>query len=131
MNYHLARASGLEMTMASKKTKKKANAIRPKVEPPAQPVSFPVVGVGASAGGFEAFRELLEGLPADIGMAFVFVQHLDPTHESLLAPLLGRKSALPVTQVTDGMIVEANHVYVIPPNARMDIDDGKLKLMGR
>ncbi len=64
-------------------------------------------------------------------MAFVLIQHLDPTHESMLAPLLARKSALPVSQVIDGMAVEPNHVYVIPPNATMGIHDGHLKLMQR
>ena len=92
---------------------------------------FPVVGIGASAGGFEAFGEMLSALPADTGMAFVLIQHLDPTHESMLAPLLARKSALPVNQVTDGMVVEPNHVYVTPPNARMEIHDGLLKLVQR
>jgi two-component system CheB/CheR fusion protein len=96
-----------------------------------QPVSFPVVGIGASAGGFEAFAEMLKALPVDTGMALVLIQHLDPNHESMLAPLLARKSALPVSQVTDGMMVEPNHVYVIPPNTRMGIKDGSLKLVER
>src|SRR5258707_117931 len=112
-------------------TKKKRIAHRPKQPDPVARVSFPVVGIGASAGGFEAFREMLNALPADTGMAFVLIQHLDPTHESMLAPLLARKSALPVSQVTEGMAVEPNHVYVIPPNARMGIHDGLLKLMQR
>src|SRR5258706_745121 len=98
---------------------------------PAGRVSFPIVGIGASAGGFEAFGEMLNALPVDSGMAFVLIQHLDPTHESMLAPLLARKSTLPVTQVTDGMAIEAKHVYVIPPNAKMGIDDGLLKLVKR
>jgi two-component system CheB/CheR fusion protein len=97
----------------------------------AHPVSFPVVGIGASAGGFEAFAEMLHALPADTGMAFVLIQHLDPTHESMLAPLLAPKSRLPVSQVINGMAVEPNHVYVIPPNATMDIHDGLLKLTER
>src|SRR5437879_10299962 len=111
-------------------TQKKRPAHRSELGRAAQ-VSFPVVGVGASAGGFEAFGEMLNALPADTGMAFVLIQHLDPTHESMLAPLLARKSALPVNQVTDGMAVEPNHVYVIPPNRRMGIDDGLLKLVKR
>src|SRR5687768_1354298 len=65
---------------------------------------FPVVGIGASAGGLEAFRHLLEDLPVDTGMAFVLVQHLDPTHESLLTDLLSKTTALPVTQVTNGIV---------------------------
>ena len=115
--------------MASKKRPRIAH--QPKIAPIAQKVSFPVVGIGASAGGFEAFGEMLEALPVDTGMAFVFIQHLDPMHESMLAPLLARKSALPVSQVTNGMAVEPNHVYVIPPNARMGIQDGLLKLSQR
>src|SRR5258708_36196093 len=99
-------------------TKKKRTAHRSKLGPAAQ-VSFPVVGVGASAGGFEAFGEMLNALPADTGMAFVLIQHLDPTHESMLAPLLARKSALPVNQVIDGMAVGANHVQVIPAHPRV------------
>src|SRR5713101_2450506 len=110
--------------------KKKRAAHRSEPSSAAQ-VFFPIVGVGASAGGFEAFGEMLNALPADTGMAFVLIQHLDPTHESMLAPLLARKSALPVSQVIDGMAVEPNHVYVIPPNARMGIHDGLLKLMQR
>src|SRR5258706_5136147 len=112
-------------------TKKKRAAHRSKQPDPVAQVSFPIVGIGASAGGFEAFGELLNALPANTGMAFVLIQHLDPTHESMLAPLLARKSALPVSQVTEGMAVEPNHVYVIPPNARMGIHDGQLKLMKR
>jgi two-component system CheB/CheR fusion protein len=96
-----------------------------------QTTAFPIVGVGASAGGFEAFAEMLSILPVDTGMAFVLIQHLDPTHESMLAHLLARKSKLPVNQVTDGMAVEPNHVYVIPPNAQMGIRNGALELLKR
>jgi len=74
---------------------------------------------------------MLNALPTDTGMAFVLIQHLDPTHESMLAPLLARKSAIPVSQVVDGMAIEPNHVYVIPPNATMGIHDGQLKLVAR
>ena len=95
-------------------------------EPP-----LPIVGVGASAGGFEAFRELLMALPSDTGMAFVLVQHLDPGHESLLAKLLSKATAMPVAEVEEGMTVEPNHVYVIPPNKTMGIRNGTLHLMPR
>jgi two-component system CheB/CheR fusion protein len=95
------------------------------------PIAFPIVGVGASAGGFEAFSELLAALPAETGMAFVLIQHLDPTHESMLAPLLARRSKLPVSQVGGKTAIERNHVYVIPPNSRMTIEGGFLKLTGR
>ena len=93
--------------------------------------SFPVVGVGASAGGLEAFTDLLGALPAATGMAFVLVQHLDPTHESILPKLLTRATSMPVHEVRDGMAVQPNHVYVIPPNARMTISDGLLRLSSR
>ncbi len=89
----------------------------------------PVVGVGASAGGFEAFREFLTALPRDTGFAFVLVQHLDPQHESMLARLLSKATAMTVSEVKEGMAVEANHVYVIPPNTTMSIKGGLLHLV--
>jgi two-component system, chemotaxis family, CheB/CheR fusion protein len=91
-------------------------------------VLCPVVGIGASAGGLEAFTRLLEHLPATTGMAYVFVQHLDPTHPSLLSGLLCRVTTMPVHEVTDGMLVEANHVYVLPPNADLTLEQGTLTL---
>jgi two-component system, chemotaxis family, CheB/CheR fusion protein len=90
-----------------------------------------VVGIGASAGGLEAFSKLLAALPLDTGMAFVLVQHLDPTHESLLTELLGRTTGLKVTEIIDGSRVEANHVFVIPPNANLTIKNGLLRLTAR
>ena len=92
---------------------------------------FPIVGIGASAGGFEAFRQLLHELSRDTGMAFVLVQHLDPGHESMLTKLLSRATQMPVTEVKDGMGIEPNHVYVIPPNTTMEILDGVLRLRAR
>ena len=92
---------------------------------------FPVVGIGASAGGLEASTQLLKHLPPDTGMAFVLVQHLDPTHASALTEILSRATTLPVTEVTDGMRVEPKHVYVIPPNTNMAILHGVLSLMPR
>ncbi|CAG0947134.1 Chemotaxis protein methyltransferase Cher2 [Anaerolineae bacterium] len=92
---------------------------------------FPIVGVGASAGGLEAFTQLLEALPTDAGVALVFIQHLDPTHESMLTNLLAKATSLPVLQVEDGMSVMPNHVYVIPPNTNMAILHGTLNLMPR
>src|SRR6266404_3793753 len=93
--------------------------------------SFPVFGIGASAGGLEAFRQLLEHLPVDTGMAFVLVSHLDPTHKSILTELLARRTKLPVTEVSDGMRVEPNNVYVLPPNTSMAIAEGVLRLQPR
>jgi two-component system, chemotaxis family, CheB/CheR fusion protein len=92
---------------------------------------FPVVGIAASAGGLEAFTELISHLPTDTGMAFVLIQHLSPDHESLLSEILGRMTAMPVRQVQDQMSVEPNTVYVIPPNAQMTLVDGLLRLAPR
>src|SRR5262249_35189494 len=93
--------------------------------------SFPVVGVGASAGGLEAFTNLLKALPPKPGMAFVLVPHLDPTHESVMTELLGRATAMSVLQVHDGIRLKPNQVYVIPPNRDMSIFDGVLRLATR
>ncbi len=93
--------------------------------------TFPIVGVGASAGGLEAFRGLLQALPAKTGMAFVLVQHLDPEHESLLTRLLSHATRMPVTEVTEGVTVEPDHVYVIPPNKALGIRNGDLHLLAR
>jgi two-component system CheB/CheR fusion protein len=90
-----------------------------------------VVGFGASAGGLEAFTEVLAHLPADTGMAFVLVQHLDPHHASALAQLLSRSSPMPVLEIRDGMQAEPNRVYVIPPNANLALTNGALKLLPR
>ncbi len=90
--------------------------------------AFPVVGVGASAGGFEAFAELLRELPAKPGMAIVFVQHLDPKHVSVLAQLLQRESSMPVLEAKDGAPVQADHVYIIPRNTSISFENGILKL---
>jgi two-component system CheB/CheR fusion protein len=92
---------------------------------------FTVVGIGASAGGLDAFGELLAHLPADTGMAFLLVQHLDPHHESRLSDLLSRNTEMPVLEATNGLAVRPNHVYVIPPNANLAISQGKLLLTPR
>jgi len=89
------------------------------------------VGVGASAGGLEAFMQLLQNLPADTGMAFVLIQHLDPDHESALTQLLAKATSMPVSEVTHGMPVAPDHICVIPPNANMAIVGGVLKLQPR
>ena len=92
---------------------------------------FPVVGVGASAGGLEAFTQMLQALPVDTGMAFVLIQHLAPTRPSLLAEIMSRATRMPVIEVHDEPAVEPNHVYVIPPDRDMIIADGVLKLFPR
>lgn len=90
-----------------------------------------LVGIGASAGGLEAFTSLIENLPVNTGLALVFVQHLSPTHESMLPQLLSEKSSLTVVQATDGTVIEADHIYVIPPNTQMGFYDGRLRLTPR
>ncbi len=90
-----------------------------------------IVAVGASAGGLEAFSDMLRELPADTGMAFVLVQHLDPNHESILSELLSSRTSMPVCQVKDQVKVEGNHVYVIPPDKTMVVDGEKLTLTAR
>ncbi|GAX42480.1 signal transduction histidine hinase [Tolypothrix sp. NIES-4075] len=92
---------------------------------------FPIVGIGASAGGLEAFTELLTHLPSDTGMAFVLIQHLDPNHKSLLKEILSRATEMSVHEVVDNTTVEPNQLYVIPPNKQMVISQGVLKLMPR
>lgn len=92
---------------------------------------FPVVGIGASAGGLEAFTLLLKNLPADTGLGFVLVQHLDPQHASALTQLLTRATSMPVREVTNNQRVERNHVHVIPPNTSLSIVQGRLKLQPR
>jgi len=75
--------------------------------------SFPIVGVGASAGGLEAMMELVRALPAQTGMALVLVQHLDPTHESALTSILARSTPMPVSEVKPNTRLEPNHLYII------------------
>ena len=93
--------------------------------------SFPIVGVGASAGGLEAFSALLRALPTDTGMAFVLVQHLHPSYQSALTEILSRETQMPVQEVRDGMDVKPDHIYVIPPSADLEIQRGILHLVAR
>jgi two-component system CheB/CheR fusion protein len=94
------------------------------------PVGPPVAGLVASAGGLDAFKKFFASMPPDSGIAFVLVPHLDPQHESLMVELLARHTAMPVVEVTEAMPVQANHVYVIPPNKYMTISGGVLCLTG-
>jgi two-component system CheB/CheR fusion protein len=89
---------------------------------------FPVVGIGASAGGLEACRKLLSALPAGNGAAFILVQHLDPTHESMMVGLLASHTAMIVRQASEGMTIERDHLYVIPPGAYLSVEGGALRL---
>ena len=90
--------------------------------------SFSIVAIGASAGGLDACRMLVDALPLHAGLAFILVQHLDPTHESMLVELLAGHTSMKVLQATDGMPVEREHLYVIPPGAYLAVKDGALRL---
>lgn len=89
---------------------------------------LPIVGIGASAGGLDAFRKFLTAMPDDSGLAIVLVPHLDPSHESMMVNLLARQTKIPVCEAQDGMAVQANRIYVIPPNKFLSIKDGVLQL---
>ncbi|MEG4229213.1 CheR family methyltransferase [Microcoleus sp. N9_B2] len=92
---------------------------------------FPVVGIGASAGGLQAFTKLLSHLPIDTGMAFVIIQHMLPTQDSVLREILARSTQMPVHEVKSGIKIAPNQVYVIPPNVSLTIDQAVLKLTPR
>ena len=109
-----------------------SDALEETPEPAAKDTTtIPVAGIGGSAGGLEVFKQLLADIPADSGLAIVFVQHLDPKHHSLLSEILARSTTMAVREAADGMPVEANHVYVIPANGDLTIAQGMLKLTTR
>ncbi len=85
-----------------------------------------IVGIGASAGGIEATRAFLEAMPEDSGMAFVLVQHLDPTHESMMAEVLSRFTGMKILQADENMTVQRDHFYVIPPDKVLTIENAQL-----
>ena len=93
--------------------------------------TFPIVGIGASAGGLEAFTALLKALPPNLNMAFILVPHLDPSRESAFTQILSRTTQMPVLEAQDGLQVAPNHVYVIPPKCELRISDGTLRLADR
>ncbi len=129
--------AGSRIEFRTVKLKRKAPAAsprshrEPKAATPARPNPFPIVGIGASAGGLEAFTQLLENLPPATGLAFIVVQHLDPEHESMLPHILGRATTMPVHEAAQGMTVRPNEVYVIPPNTTMSLARGRLDLKPR
>ena len=90
-----------------------------------------IVAIGASAGGLDAFIELLSVVPVESGLAFVLIQHLDPRHDSMLVDILGSTTSIPVQQVSDGMRIERDHVYVIPPDREMTLEGEVLRLAPR
>jgi len=93
-------------------------------------LELPVAGLVASAGGLDAYKKFFAAMPADSGIAFVLIPHLDPQHESLMVELLARHTSMPVVEAAEGIAVEANRVYIIPPNKNMTIAGGVLRLTG-
>ncbi len=89
---------------------------------------FPVVGIGASAGGLDAFRRFFNAMPADAGAAFILVPHLDPTHNSLMVELMAKQTAMPVVEAAEEQLIAVNHVYIIPPNRFLTTSEGRLRL---
>ena len=131
--------------MASKEDNAAGNAVMPasaadNAEAPAtapaendahETASAPVVGIGASAGGLEAFKALLQALPEDTGMAFLLVQHLAPTRESMLSEIMARETSLQVQEAVDGARIAPNQIYVAPANYSLALRGGELKLTRR
>lgn len=93
--------------------------------------SFPVIGIGASAGGLDAFKKLIKAIPEKSGMAYVFVQHLLPNHGSVLTEILERETSTPVHEITDSIPLAPDHIYIIPSNKILTAVDGVLKLHER
>jgi two-component system CheB/CheR fusion protein len=122
-------ASRKKVGKASDQAGAKARAAAVSQEITTSASSFPIVGVGASAGGLEALEAFFKEMPANTGLAFVLVVHLDPTHISILPELLQKRTRMSVRQVKDGTQVEPDHVYVIPPNKDLSILHGRLHLM--
>ena len=122
---------GVLLKSKSTKSEKSADGDRKPLENEIAAALSPdllLVAIGASAGGLEAGIEFVRALDADTGMAFVFIPHLDPNHSSIIKDLLAKETSMPVAEVTDGTQVAPNHIYVIPPNKQMTIDDHHLRL---
>jgi len=109
--------------------KKMVKAVPKKTPSPSESASFPIVGIGASAGGLEALELFFKKVPPTCGLAFVVVQHLDPTHKALMAELLQKSTPLPVVEIKDRTTVEPNHIYVIPPKWDLSLLHGVLHLL--
>src|SRR6266700_2545756 len=125
-----ASSSGVK-TSGTKSSQPKSSMAKSGSEPASKNLSCPIVGIGGSAGGFEAAMELLRHLPSRTGMAFVIVQHLDPHHASQLSNLLGKVTAMPVSEVTGTTTPKPNTVYVQPPNKCVIAKDSTLTLVRR
>lgn len=95
----------------------------------AKPKSFPIIAIGGSAGSFPAYEKFFANMPTDSGMAIVIIMHLDPLHKSQLSEVMQRYTTIPVVEATDGIIIEPDHVYIIPSNKDMGIHNRKLLLL--
>lgn len=102
-----------------------------KDNPPATVQNFPIVGIGASAGGLAAFKKLLGAIPENSGMAYVLVQHLDPSHDSILPEILQKVTTIPVYEITEDIHLAPDHIYIIPENKMLTSTDGVLQLSPR
>ena len=102
-----------------------------KVNPEKSQDVFPVAGIGASAGGLEAYRQLLKTIPENSGVAYILVQHLDPTHESMLPEILSKATAVPIHQVTNNINLAPDNIYILPSNKLLVASDGVLQLKPR
>jgi len=107
---------------------KKKGTVKKKTRNLAREVTFPIIGIGASAGGLEAFELFFKTMPVDSGMAFVLIPHLDPGHASMLSDILQRTTTIPVHEAKDQELIQVNHVYIIPPNRDMTLFHGALHL---
>src|SRR6476620_4746493 len=92
---------------------------------------FPVIGIGASAGGLEAFKKFIKAIPQESGMAYIFVQHLHPDHSSSLPNILQRETSIPVNEIKDNVQVKPDKIYIIPANKMLVATDGILQLSPR
>jgi two-component system CheB/CheR fusion protein len=117
-----ARATRSETRSAASAGHRRAEQGRAKAQ------DFPIVAIGASAGGLDAYKRFLAAMPAKSGMAFVLIPHLDPRHESMMAELLAKQTAMPVHEAAQGMRLAKNHVYIIPPNKYLAVKHGQLEL---
>ena len=121
----------------TKKPRRSGNgATTPRPRPRAAPqraelpdtTGFPVVGIGASAGGLDAFQKFFDAMPPDSGMAFILIQHLEPKHPSMMVELLAGHTVMKVQHAVEGMKIEPDHIYVIPPGVYLSIQDEALHL---
>src|SRR5689334_22916122 len=113
--------------MRPKKKSLRRSEPPPVVEGPGSCAVPPLVVLGASAGGLEVFQQFFAQIPAESGLAFVLIQHLDPNHETLVPELLAKHMSMPAQRVVEPVALKANHVYVIPANALLTLEKGILR----